>query len=256
MPRPQKEGLDYFPHDVDSSSDPKVEALEMLYGFEGYAFFFKILECLYRTPNCEIDISDAETKEETLQILAKKTAGNRQKFDKMLDTALRHGCFDKEAFVNGTLTSNGAKKRAKVVIEKRVVQRNLYKERNSSIINKTKDKEKNSSSKVKDWTSIGQVSNTETTQKPKTKAKVETLDQYVETELPQLFPQLDIKLQLHKFKLFNKEKGYNPTDIKTKFISWCELAEEYRLKHNNGDKGNSGDMDKYVKGKYGHVVKR
>jgi hypothetical protein len=138
MSRPTKTGLEYFPHDVDSSSDPKLEALQLIYGFEGYAFFFKMLECIYATEKCEIDISDAETREEILQILAKKTAENRQKFDRMLELSLRHGAFNKELFAKGLIVSDGAKKRAKIVLEKRVAGRNKY----SSTHNKDKDKDK------------------------------------------------------------------------------------------------------------------
>ena len=141
MSRPTKQGLEYFPHDVDSSSDPKLEALQLIYGFEGYAFFFKMLECIYATENCEIDISDTETREETLQILAKKTAETRQKFDKMFEISLRHGVFNKELYLKGLIVSNGAKKRAKVVLEKRVAGRTKYNSTHKSK-DESKDKDK------------------------------------------------------------------------------------------------------------------
>ena len=72
MARPQKEGMDYFPHDTDAVNDEKIEALRALYGNDGYAFYFIMLERIYRTAEFEINVSDAETQKETFQILAKK----------------------------------------------------------------------------------------------------------------------------------------------------------------------------------------
>lgn len=123
MARPQKCGMDYFPHDTDSLSDEKIEALRMLYGNDGYAFYFILLERIYRTENFELDISDAETK----QILSRKIGVAEELFDKMLLTALKQKCFDKEIYESiGCLTSKGIKKRAEVVISKRVASKKSY----------------------------------------------------------------------------------------------------------------------------------
>jgi hypothetical protein len=47
MARPKKEGMDYFPHDTDAVNDEKIEALRLLYGNDGYAFYFILLERIY-----------------------------------------------------------------------------------------------------------------------------------------------------------------------------------------------------------------
>lgn len=125
MARPLKTGMDYFPHDTDASSDEKVEALRAIYGNDGYAFFFILLERIYRTAGAELSISDAETR----QILSRKVAVTEQKFDEMLQTALRWGCFDGVAFSeNGVLTSPGIKRRAQAIQEKRSKMRVRYTE--------------------------------------------------------------------------------------------------------------------------------
>lgn len=123
MARPIKDGLEYFPHDVDASNDEKVEALRSLYGNDGYAFYFILLERIYRTKNAELDVSDAET----IQILAKKVGVSVELFEKMLKTAIKRDCFDREEYENRkVLTSNGIKKRANIVIAKRTRMKEKY----------------------------------------------------------------------------------------------------------------------------------
>ncbi|OMF54706.1 hypothetical protein BK138_16255 [Paenibacillus rhizosphaerae] len=116
MARPRKEGMDYFPHDTDAVNDTKIEALRMLYGNDGYAFYFILLELIYRQPNFELDVSDAET----IQILARKVEVTPEKFNNMLQTAIKRECFDASAYHERcVLTSEGVKKRSKVVTDKR-----------------------------------------------------------------------------------------------------------------------------------------
>ena len=45
MARPQKAGVDYFSHDVDTNGKT-LFTLEATYGNDGYAFWFKLLELL------------------------------------------------------------------------------------------------------------------------------------------------------------------------------------------------------------------
>jgi hypothetical protein len=123
MARPRKEGMEYFPHDTDAVSDEKIEALRALYGNDGYAFYFILLERIYRTSSFELDVSDAETR----QILARKVGVTLQKFEEMLSTALKHGCFDRREYEDRqVLTSNGIKRRAEPVVRKRHNQREKY----------------------------------------------------------------------------------------------------------------------------------
>lgn len=48
MARPLKEGLDYFPIDVDMAADEKVEFIEAKYGPAGFATIIHLLSAIYR----------------------------------------------------------------------------------------------------------------------------------------------------------------------------------------------------------------
>ena len=123
MARPHKDGMDYFPHDTDAINDEKIEVLRALYGNDGYAFYFILLEKIYRTKDFELNISAAETR----QILSRKLSVTEQQFAEMLNTALKWGCFDADVYeARQVLTSNGIKKRTIVVTEKRDKMRGIY----------------------------------------------------------------------------------------------------------------------------------
>ncbi len=49
MARPPKDGLDYFPLDVDIASDEKVEYIEAKFGLEGFATIIHLLAAIYRS---------------------------------------------------------------------------------------------------------------------------------------------------------------------------------------------------------------
>jgi DnaD/phage-associated family protein len=114
--RPLKEGMDYFPHDTDASNDEKIEALRALYGNDGYAFYFILLERIYRTVNAELDVS----KPAVLAALINKVGVNAEKFHQILETAFDLECFDRDRYQKSqALTSRGIKKRASEVHEMR-----------------------------------------------------------------------------------------------------------------------------------------
>jgi DnaD/phage-associated family protein len=129
LARPQKEGLDYFPHDVYASSDEKIEPLILIYGAKGYAFYFLHLEYIYRNKELEFDISDAETRE----VIQQKLHISADEYEQILQTALKKKCFDKKYYEEfNKLTSNGIKKRAATVYEKREKMRIAYERKISS----------------------------------------------------------------------------------------------------------------------------
>lgn len=130
MARPTKDGLDYFPHDTDTYMDDKIESLEAVYGNDGYAAYFKLLERIYRNAG-NILISDAET----MQKYAKRcNINNLQMFEEMLNFMAKIGLFDEKLWKDEkSLSSNGIRKRVQVVVDKRERMKDRYKKKVSAV---------------------------------------------------------------------------------------------------------------------------
>lgn len=141
MSRPIKQGLDYFPHDTDAVSDEKIEALMALYGCEGYAFYFVLLERIYRT---EIGVLPMGKLTDKVGI-TRKLGISVERFDQILASAIEIGCFDPAVYSQSQeLTSEGVRKR----IEKILLIR--LKERNKKESIKEKEKRKTISGKPRE----------------------------------------------------------------------------------------------------------
>jgi len=56
LSRPQKQTVDYFPHDSDASSSKTIFILETEFGNDGYAFWFKLLELLANSQGHVYDV--------------------------------------------------------------------------------------------------------------------------------------------------------------------------------------------------------
>jgi Domain of unknown function (DUF4373) len=122
MARPLKDGLDYFPHDTDASSDEKIEGLRVLFGNDAYAFFFITLERIYRTNTGELFLGDDERK-----VLAKKIGISLRKFEAILQNCLKKHLFNEIKFQNNScLTSEGIQKRFVQIQAERARKREYY----------------------------------------------------------------------------------------------------------------------------------
>jgi hypothetical protein len=137
LARPTKLYLDYFSHDTDAVNDEKMEIFRSVYGNDGYAFYFIILERTYRTENATIDLS----KNVFVIGLAKKLMITTEKFHEMLETAFELEMFNRELYeAEKKLTSNGIQKRFEDVMN----QRNQWKKK------KSKDNQEFSTEKTND----------------------------------------------------------------------------------------------------------
>ena len=112
MARPLKAGLNYFPHDTDAVNDDKLQSLMALHGAEGYAFYFIMLERIFRTENGRITIGTRAEKAG----LAKVIGISLKKFEAILSTAIDVKCFCPDVLrMENSLTSMGIQKRLDTV---------------------------------------------------------------------------------------------------------------------------------------------
>lgn len=140
MARPQKLGLDYFPHDTDLSNDEKIEALEALYGNDGYAIYLKLLERIYRAGG-SIKIRDEATE----KILAKKCNVEVDRFRQVVKSCQEFALFDRRVYTrHRTLTSPGIIKRMLPVESKRLKMKEKYEEakKNNSGVSEAETRQK------------------------------------------------------------------------------------------------------------------
>lgn len=141
MSRPLKEGLDYFPHDTMAHADPKIASLMAMYGTDGYAFYFIMLELIFRAENGRITIGKQLEKTGLAHAMCMKL----KRFEQILLSAIEIGCFDEVEFKErNILTSNGVSKR----IQKINNDRGYDRKRKEILKEKEKEKEKAKSGKL------------------------------------------------------------------------------------------------------------
>ncbi len=110
MGRHRKEGLSYFSFEVNL--DYKWQAIEAVHGLEGFAVCVKIYQECYKTDSGELDISSILRR----KILEKNLNCGEELLNRVLETALEVGMFDKNTYDDKkVLTSNGIKKRIDAV---------------------------------------------------------------------------------------------------------------------------------------------
>lgn len=96
MARPQKQTVDYFPHDTDASVVSRtLKILENRFGNNGYAFWYKLLELLGRRDGHFIEFDG----EDGLEYLASETKiKDVETLKEMLEILVRRGSIDKELY--------------------------------------------------------------------------------------------------------------------------------------------------------------
>lgn len=218
MSRPIKSGLDYFPHDTDSLNDEKIEAMRSLYGNDGYAFYFILLERIYRTSKGEISIQAIEDK----VVLADKVKIDLEIFDKILNSALNLNLFSKKIFLKKQIiTSSGIKKRFKQIQKERKRKRNHYfraklEDRDLDVQNSgesTQSKVKKSKANIL-YDSLESIKNDETLIS-EFKEKLNLTDSEIETEF-------------YSMKVWLESKGKPKKNYKMFCLNWLKRYSQSR----------------------------
>ncbi len=116
MPRTKKETVDYFPHDCDATGGKTCRVLQIKYGNDGYAFWFKLLEALGSTSGHFIHLeSDAD-----IEYLAARTGiSATETVYSILTTLTTVGAIDRELFEVGVIWSQNFVDRLSEVYRKR-----------------------------------------------------------------------------------------------------------------------------------------
>jgi hypothetical protein len=106
MARPLKPGLEYYPHDVNMSQDPKIEFIESKFGLIGYAVVNKLLEIIYRNGYY------CDWNEKAATVFASKNHLDIAQVNAIVETCLDEQVFSPPMFKTyGILTSPGIQKR-------------------------------------------------------------------------------------------------------------------------------------------------
>lgn len=97
MARPYKNSACWFPHDAGSSRNSNtIEALENLYGNDGYAFWFKLLEILSSTDGLYIDCKDPA---QWMRLLS-RVRMEEEKANRCFDVLVTYGTISREYWEN------------------------------------------------------------------------------------------------------------------------------------------------------------
>jgi DNA replication protein DnaD len=174
MARPKREGLDYFPLDVNAGLDDEIELVEAEYGLESFAIFIKLLQKIYKS-NYYI----MWTEKEKLQF-SKRVNVDINRVNVIIMSCLKWGLFNKHLYdTYQILTSRGIQKRFLLAIDRRTSYEfyreylllneneiNAYKNlvivditANNADINPQRERERESKEKVKESKEKEKVNN-------------------------------------------------------------------------------------------------
>src|SRR5690625_2804134 len=106
MSRPFKEGLDYFPLDVDIDQDDKIALIEASHGVEGFGIVIKLLMKIYDNSYFY------EWGEKEQLLFSKRVNVDINLLDVIINDCLKWGLSSEQVYENsGILTSAGIQKR-------------------------------------------------------------------------------------------------------------------------------------------------
>ena len=106
MARPQKDGLDYFPLDVDIDQDDKVELIEAQHGLVGFALVIKLLMKIYKNSYFY------EWTEKEQLLFSRRVNVDINSVNVIINDCLKWGLFDNNLMENHkVLSSKGIQRR-------------------------------------------------------------------------------------------------------------------------------------------------
>lgn len=241
MARPTKQTVDYFPHDTDASGRRTLTVLEHKYGNDGYTFWFKLLELLGKSPGHYFVFADDDSWE---FLLAKTKIKDAQTARGILATLATLGAVDKELHDH------------KIIWSQNFVDgiADVYERRTAPLPQKPDWRVIEGKNKVSATDNPFSDNDNPQTKLNKTKLNKETTATFEEfkNQLRERFSDLDFEDELEKFNLYWSEGGRTLRRPKLALKNWMDKAREIKARGAN----HKTDPDKYIKGKYGHMVQR
>lgn len=166
MARPVKEGLSYFPFDVDFFSDRKIKILKSRYGADGITLYMYLLCEIYKNNGYYL-----ETDDDFLYIISDDLNMSYEKIRQIMNFLLERSLFDDTLFKSDkVLTSVGIQRRFQEAIKTRASKRTaeitkfwlLEKSETQSFIkvNLKTDKSENNSNKSENNSSKSEINDT------------------------------------------------------------------------------------------------
>ncbi len=114
MARPQKEGLDYFPLDVDMDQDDKIALIEARYGLVGFGVVIRLFMKIYKNSYFY------EWAEKEQLLFAKRVNVDINVINEIINDCLKWGIFDKSIYEkHKVLTSRGIQRRYLKAVDRR-----------------------------------------------------------------------------------------------------------------------------------------
>ena len=106
MARPEKQGLNSFPHSVELSRSKEIMLLEGLYGLEGYAIFVKILEQVYENGYF------MDWNNDVCALFAQRSNTKMNTINNILHTCISNELFDNRLFTKYHILTSAAIQKA------------------------------------------------------------------------------------------------------------------------------------------------
>ncbi len=122
MARPQKEGLDYFPLDVDVDQDDKITLVEAAHGLVGFGIIIRLFMLIYKNSYFY------SWTEKELLLFSKRVNVDINKINDVIKDCIRWEIFDEKIYEKyEILTSKGIQKRYIKAVDRRTEIR-MFKE--------------------------------------------------------------------------------------------------------------------------------
>jgi len=272
--RPQKQTVDYFPHDAKASEGDTLTILQSQFGNDGYAFWFKLLEKVSSSENHIIDCRNPIK----WQLLLAKTHTNEELGKAIMDLLCELDAIDAQLWreckiiwcqnlVNNiadvykgrnrpvpvrpiSATDNLVSgKKTPVSSPDNPQSKVKYSKVNKTIVDKTKQDSSSNSSHIEEANQVNHLSEETAEIARLYEAEIGKISAFVAQELNdtlQNYPADWIKDAIKEAVKQNKRKWSYVRGI---LNHWKEPGCQ-------GEKTSKADPDKYIKGKYGHMVGR